>query len=107
MFYLEKVGTFVIEVCRTGPCAINGGERILEYLEKKLNIKEGETTADGLFTLKTAECLAACGNAPVMQVNTEYYDSLTPEKIDNILEDLKNNIKKEKSQGTRWAEKFC
>ena len=71
-YYLDKVGKNVIEICRTGPCAICGGEAIQAYLEKKLAIKTGETTPDGLFTLKAVECLGACGSAPVMQINTEF-----------------------------------
>ncbi|MCX6249704.1 MAG: NAD(P)H-dependent oxidoreductase subunit E [Bacteroidetes bacterium] len=106
MFNLEKTGTYLIEVCRTGPCAISGGEHILDYLEKKLNIKTGETTSDGLFTLKTTECLGACGNAPVMQVNTEYYEFLSNEKIDLILDTLKKMANGNKPEGSRWVEKF-
>jgi len=107
MFYLEKVGKFVIDVCRTGPCAICGGEHILDYLSEKLNIRNGETTADGLFTLRTVECLGACGYAPVMQVNNEFHQFLTPEKIDGILEELRNKAKQEQPAGSKWAGKFC
>jgi len=106
MFHLEKVGTYVIEVCRTGPCAISGGEHILDYLQNKLNIKTGETTSDGMFTLKTTECLGACGNAPVMQVNTEYYEFLSHEKIDLILDKLKEKANGNKPEGSGWVEKF-
>jgi NADH-quinone oxidoreductase subunit E len=105
MFHLEPVGKYVIEVCQTGPCAICGGERILDHLEKVLGIKAGETTPDGLFTLKTVECLGACGTAPVMQVNTEFYESMTNEKIDRIIEDLKNKGNQQLTE-TRWAELF-
>ena len=106
MFYLEKVGKYVLEVCQTGPCAICGGEEIIEYLKKKLEINVGETTADGLFTLRTVECLAACGSAPVMQINAEFYEFLTPGKIDKILDNLRNNVNEEKPVSSRWAEKF-
>ena len=106
MFHLEKTGTYVIEVCRTGPCAISGGEHILDYLEKKLNVKTGETTTDGMFTLKTTECLGACGNAPVMQVNTEYFEFLSHEKIDMILGTLKEKAFDKKPEGSKWVEKF-
>ena len=106
MFYLEKVGKYVLEVCQTGPCAICGGEEIIEYLEKKLNIGIGETTADGLFTLRTVECLGACGYAPVMQVNTEFREFLTPEKMDDLLEDLRKKADQDLPQSSRWAEKF-
>ena len=106
MFYLEKTGNYVIEVCQTGPCAICGGEYILEYLQKKLGIRVGETTADGLFTLKTVECLGACGYAPVMQVNQEFYEFLTKEKINTILEELKQKARSDKPQERKWAGKY-
>jgi NADH-quinone oxidoreductase subunit E len=106
MFYLEKVGKYVLEVCHTGPCAICGGEEIIEYLKKKLNINIGETTPDGLFTLRTVECLGACGYAPVMQVNTGFHEFLTKEKIDSIIEDLENKANEEIPVTSRWAEKF-
>lgn len=91
MFNLKPVGKCLIEVCRTGPCWLMGAEDIVKYLEKKLNIKEGETTKDGMFTLKTVECLAACGTAPVMQIGEMYHENLTTEKCDSILNDYKNN----------------
>lgn len=106
MFYLEKVGKYVLEICQTGPCAICGGEEIIEYLKKKLDINIGETTPDGMFTLRTVECLGACGNAPVMQINTEFYEFLTPGKIDKILDNLNNKVNEEKTASSRWAEKF-
>lgn len=86
MFNLKPVGKCVIEICRTGPCALNGSENILEFLEKKLGIKDGETTADGRFTIKTVECLAACGNSPVIQVGQEYFENMTVEKTGQLLE---------------------
>jgi NADH-quinone oxidoreductase subunit E len=89
MFNLKPVGRCVIEVCRTGPCWLMGAEDIVRYLEKKLNIREGETTPDGLFTLKTVECLASCGTAPMMQVGETYHENLTPEKCDAILGEYK------------------
>jgi len=106
-FYLDKVGKYVIEVCQTGSCAICGGEDILEYLQTKLGIAVGETTADGLFSLKTAECLGGCGYAPVMQINTEFYEHLTNEKIDKILDDLRQNAQSDKTNEKRWVEQFC
>ena len=105
MFHLDPVGKYVIEVCRTGPCAICGGEDVLEHLEEILGIKPGETTPDGLFTLKTTECLGACDKAPVMQVNTEYYELMTPEKIDRVIGELKKEGTQNREQ-TRWAELF-
>lgn len=105
-YYLDTVGKYVIEICRTGPCAICGGEAIQAYLEKKLAIKTGETTPDGLFTLKAVECLGACGSAPVMQINTEFYEHLTTEKIDQILDELTLKANKGKSEKSLWKEKF-
>src|SRR3954468_1293202 len=85
MFNLKPVGKCVIEVCRTGPCWLMGAEDIVKYIEKKLNIKEGGTTADGMFTLKTVECLASCGTAPMMQIGEKYHENLSCEKVDEIL----------------------
>ena len=93
MYNLKPVGNCVIEVCQTGPCWLNGAEKILSHFEAKLGIKPGETTEDGKFTLKTVECLAACGNAPVIQVGTEYHENLTTEKADELLEQWKRENK--------------
>lgn len=86
MYNLKPVGRCVIEVCQTGPCWLKGSEELLEYYENKLGIKPGQTTADGRFTIKTVECLAACGNAPVVQVGTEYHENMNAEKADQLLE---------------------
>lgn len=91
MFNLKPVGKCVIEVCRTGPCWLMGAEDIVKFIEKKLNIKEGQTSSDGMFTLKTVECLASCGTAPMMQVGQTYHENLTCEKVEDILSDYKNN----------------
>ena len=90
MYNLRPVGKCVLEVCRTGPCMLRGSDDIIEYLEEKLGITDGETTADGMFTLKTVECLASCGTAPMMQVGDHYIENLTCEKLDHILSDLQN-----------------
>ena len=90
MYNLRPVGKCLLEVCRTGPCMLRGADDIVEYLEEKLGIKDGETTADGMFTLKTVECLASCGTAPMMQVGEHYMEDLTCEKVDSILERLQN-----------------
>jgi NADH-quinone oxidoreductase subunit E len=91
MFNLQPVGRFMLEVCHTGPCAIRKGEWLVRYLEEKLGIKSGGTTADGLFTLKEVECLAACGYAPMMQIGERYYEFLdTPEKVDQLINELRN-----------------
>lgn len=87
MFHLKPVGKCVIEVCHTGPCWLMGAEDIIKYIGNKLGIKPGETTADGKFTLKGVECLAACGNAPMMQIGETYHEHLTYAKVDAILEE--------------------
>jgi NADH-quinone oxidoreductase subunit E len=83
---MKPVGKYVLEVCRTGPCMVCGSETILNHIRTKLNIKDGETTEDGLFTLKPAECLGACGYAPMLQLGKFYHENLTIEKVDEILE---------------------
>ena len=89
MYNTKPVGKILIEVCQTGPCCLNGAEKIVSYIEKKLNIKVGETTKDNMFTLKTVECLGACGYAPMFQIGETFYEHLTEEKVDMILENLK------------------
>lgn len=86
MYHMKPVGKFVMEFCQTGPCCLVGAEKIVKYIENKLNIKAGETTADGVFTLKTVECLASCGSAPMMQVGEFYYEHLTEAKVDELLD---------------------
>lgn len=90
MYNLRPVGKCVLEVCRTGPCLLRGADDIVAYLENKLGIKDGETTPDGMFTLRTVECLASCGTAPMMQVGDHYMENLSCEKVDQILEELQN-----------------
>jgi NADH-quinone oxidoreductase subunit E len=85
MYNLKPVGKFVFEVCQTGPCMLNGSDQIIDYIKEKLNIKIGETTTDGLFTLKVVECLGACGYAPLMQLGKIYKEHLTKEKVDRII----------------------
>lgn len=89
MFNLNPVGKYVFEVCQTGPCMLNGSDHITQYIQQKLNIKPGETSADGLFTLKTVECLGACGYAPMMQLGKNYREHLTKEKVDAIIEECR------------------
>jgi len=91
MYNLKPVGRYLFEVCQTGPCMINGSDNIIDYIGKKLGIKPGETTADGLFSLKTVECLGACGYAPMMQLGKHYREHLTPEKVDAIIEECRKN----------------
>jgi NADH-quinone oxidoreductase subunit E len=90
MYNLKPVGKFIFEVCQTGPCMINGSDNIIEYIQQRLNIKAGETTADGMFTLKTVECLGACGYAPMMQLGNTYREHLTKEKVDEIIEECRS-----------------
>jgi len=90
MYNLKPVGKFMFEVCQTGPCMVNGSDNIIEYIKQKLNIKVGETTADGMFTLKTVECLGACGYAPMMQLGKNYREHLTKEKVDAIIEECRS-----------------
>lgn len=87
MYNLKPVGKYLFEVCQTGPCMLNGCDDIISYITEKLGIKNGETTADGLFTLKTVECLGACGYAPMMQMGKFYKEHLTKEKIDTIVDE--------------------
>jgi len=91
MFNLKPVGKYVFEVCRTGPCMLNGSDDIIQYIKDKLGIQEGETTPDGLFTLKPAECLGACGYAPMMQLGKHYREHLSKEKVDQIIEECRMN----------------
>ena len=90
MYNLKPVGKYLFEVCQTGPCMLNGSDQIIDYIKQKLNIEIGETTADGLFTLKTVECLGACGYAPMMQLGKTYREHLTKEKVDAIIEECSN-----------------
>ena len=89
MYNMAPIGRHHIQVCRTLPCALRGAEEVTEFLKKKLGIECGQTTPDGRFTLSEVECLASCGTAPMMQVNDDYYENLTAEKIDQILEGMK------------------
>jgi NADH-quinone oxidoreductase subunit E len=86
MYNQQPVGKCMIEFCQTGPCLCGGVEPLIEYTENKLGIKLGETTPDGKFTLKAVECLGACGYAPMAQIGKYYYEHLTQEKIDKIIE---------------------
>ena len=95
LFRTEPVGRYVIQVCTGLSCYLAGGaERLVEYLERKLEINSGGTTSDGLFTLQTVQCLAACGNAPAMRVNDELYDDLTIEKIDMLIDQLRERAER-------------
>jgi len=91
MYFLRPQGKYVLEVCRTGPCCLVGAETIMDHLEEKLGVKEGEVTEDGLFSWRGVECLAACGFGPVLQIGPEYtfYEKLTNASVDQLIADLK------------------
>jgi NADH-quinone oxidoreductase E subunit len=89
MLTTKSIGRYHIQVCRTLPCALKGSEKITSFIGKRLEIDLGQTSADGRFTLSEVECLASCGTAPMMQVNDEYYEDLTEEKVTAILDSLK------------------
>jgi len=90
MFDLKPVGQHKVNVCTNISCQLNGSEQVVEYLEKCLDVKLGETTADGNVTLREVECLGACCGAPMMQVDRDYHEHLTTEKIDTILAGIKS-----------------
>ncbi len=91
MYNLKPIGRYIFEVCQTGPCMLRGSDHIVAYIEEKLGIKPGQTTIDGMFSLKTVECLGACGYAPMMQFGKTYREHLTREKIDLIIEECRQN----------------
>ncbi len=88
MYELKPVGRHKICVCTNVSCMINDSDKLVEHLERKLDVKLGQTTEDGRFTLKEVECLGACGGAPMMQIGRQYYENLTPELVDSILDGL-------------------
>ncbi len=90
MFNLKPVGKFHIQVCKSLMCALIGSDTVIEWIKQKLGIAPGESTTDGLFTLSAVECLAACGTGPMMQINEDYYERLTENKLDQILADLQS-----------------
>lgn len=89
MFNKKPVGKYHLQVCRNLSCSLMGAEHLIEHVARRIGVKPGETTADGRFTLSTVECLGSCGTAPVMQVNDDYYENLTEESIDAILDGLR------------------
>ncbi|MBN2226808.1 MAG: NADH-quinone oxidoreductase subunit NuoE [candidate division Zixibacteria bacterium] len=89
MFPKHPVGKYLIQVCHNISCALLGADSLVHYLEEKLGIKKGETTPDNVFTLITVECLGSCASAPMMQINDQYYEFLTREKVDAILDELR------------------
>ena len=89
MYHTKPMGKYVFEVCQTGPCMIEGSDEIIAHIQEKLDIKPGETTADGMFSLKKVECLGACGYAPMMQLGKFYQEHLTKDKVNQIIEDCR------------------
>jgi NADH-quinone oxidoreductase subunit E len=91
MYFMRPQGKYVLEVCRTGPCCLVGAEKIMDHIEQKLGVKEGDVTADGVFSWRGVECLAACGYGPVLQIGPEYtfYENLTNDSVDKLIEGLK------------------
>ena len=94
MFNLKPVGKHVFEVCHTGPCMLNGSDNILDYIKSTLGIEVGQTTSDGMFTLKTVECLGSCGTAPMLQCGADYHENLDETKADALLEKLRAENKR-------------
>jgi NADH-quinone oxidoreductase subunit E len=89
MLRLEPAGKYVIDVCTNVSCSLCGAEQIVAHLERKLGVALGESTADGKFTLREVECLASCGTAPVLQINEDFHERLTPPRVEALLETLK------------------
>jgi len=89
MYNKKPVGKYHLQVCRNLSCSLMGAEHLIDRVSEKLGVKPGETTADGRFSLSTVECLGSCGTAPVMQVNDDYYENLSEETIDAILDRLR------------------
>ena len=91
MYLMRPQGKYLLEVCRTGPCCLVGAEKIMDHIEQRLGVKEGEVTPDGMFSWRGVECLAACGYGPVLQIGPEYtfYENLTEQSVDELIADLK------------------
>ncbi len=96
MYNLKPVGKCLLEVCRTSSCWLRGANEIVEHIENKLGIKDGETTADGKFTLKTVECLGSCGTAPMLQLGADFHENLTFEKVDALINEWSNKTEHSK-----------
>jgi NADH-quinone oxidoreductase E subunit len=90
MLHLEPVGKHLIYVCQNLTCSLLGAERLIHHLEDKLGIRMGETTPDGLISLKRMECLASCGTAPAIQIDGIFHERMTPQKLDDLLERLRD-----------------
>ncbi|OGL45938.1 MAG: hypothetical protein A2161_11480 [Candidatus Schekmanbacteria bacterium RBG_13_48_7] len=88
MFNNKPVGKYLLQLCTSISCYLAGSDELFEYISKKLKINAGETTPDGKFTLMKVECLASCGTAPVLQINNDYHENMTIEKVDELLKKL-------------------
>jgi NADH-quinone oxidoreductase subunit E len=91
MFNQKPIGKYMFEFCQTSPCCLNGAENLMDYTCEKLGVNLGETTEDGNFTVVGVECLGACGYAPMMQLGDFYKEHLNVQKIDQLIDDCKNN----------------
>lgn len=100
MFNLSPVGKYHLQICGTTPCWLRGAEQIKDTCKAKLGIDLGETTKDGLFTLMEVECLGACANAPMVQINDDFYEDLTPDSMNAIIESLSQGLKPKKGSQT-------
>ena len=98
MFDLNPVGRHKINVCTNVSCMLRGSADVVKHLEERLGVTCGSTTKDGKFTLREVECLAACSNAPMMQIDTSYYEDLTPEKIDGIIDNYESSASSQKKR---------
>ena len=90
MFNTKPVGKCLLEVCQTSSCWLRGSDEIVSHLKNKLNIEVGETTADGMFTLKTVECLGSCGTAPMLQCGSDFHENLTIDKVDELIDKFRS-----------------
>ncbi len=93
MYYQQPPGKKIIKVCTSISCYLRGCDKLVNHLEQRLGIQRGETTADGNYTLMTAECLASCGTAPVLQVNNQFVENVTPEMADALVDDWDRELK--------------
>lgn len=98
-FFTQPEGKYVIRLCRGTACHVKGSKSVMEAIERKLGLKENETTSDGLFTLRIVACLGACAVAPVMMINHDYYGELTPEKVESIFDQIILNERKSQTYG--------
>jgi NADH-quinone oxidoreductase subunit E len=102
MYHQAPVGKHVLWVCRTLSCDLRGGKTIQEHVEKRLGCHAGQTSADGTWTLKKAECLAGCGYAPMIQIDDRFYENLTPEKLDALMDRIEKGEMPAQEE-TAWA----